>query len=98
MEPGSCPCMPGPGSASVLVDLLEVVAREVDMSATEELEEATATWELDEAGEKGARHAVLQFGPHLPQSPPPCSLAGNAFTEPPVDLLFRAQTHTPSIT
>lgn len=68
------------------------------MSATEELEEATATWELDEAGEKGARHAVPQFGPHLPQSPPPCSLAGNAFTEPPVDLLFRAQTHTPSIT
>lgn len=40
------------------------------MPATEELEEATATWELDEAGEKGARHAV----PIWP-SPPPISPA-----------------------
>uniref|UniRef100_A0A0E0ESD0 Uncharacterized protein n=1 Tax=Oryza meridionalis TaxID=40149 RepID=A0A0E0ESD0_9ORYZ len=51
-------------------DLLEIVVREVDMPATEELEEATATWELDEAGEKGARHTVPNLAltsPNLPR-------------------------------
>uniref|UniRef100_A0A0E0QRK0 Uncharacterized protein n=1 Tax=Oryza rufipogon TaxID=4529 RepID=A0A0E0QRK0_ORYRU len=53
------------------LDLLEVVARKVDMPATEELEEATATWELDEAGEKAWGGAL----PHPPHPKPTAAVA-----------------------